>query len=107
MSAPEPGGRTTGRKVAEGNAEGRYSDEATIQEERTHRQMTQSGKHLAVRHRDWGPDGIGEAHYVHALWILRWKGNDSTWSKINRMSEVGAELEIPIRDKGGIGKQCQ
>ena len=32
---------------------------------------------------------------------MRWKGNDSMGSEINRMSQVEAELEIPMGDKGG------
>ena len=67
MLAPEPDGSTTGREAKEGNAEERYSDGAKIQAARTQRQMTQSGKNLEVRHRDWAPEAIREAVYVYTL----------------------------------------
>ena len=34
-------------------------------------------------------------------------GNDPMGSKINRRSQVEAELEIPLGGKWGIGKKCQ
>ena len=44
---------------------------------------------------------IGEATYTYTMWIMRWKGNDSMGSKINRRSQAAEEPEIPMGDKGG------
>ena len=56
--------------------------------------------HLAVRHESWTSEGIGEAVYTFALRILKWEGNDSMGRKTNRLSQVEAELGIPMGDKG-------
>ena len=74
-----------------------FPDEARGLAERVHRPIAQVGRHLAVRHRDWTPDGVGEEVYMYTLCIMRcvcvW-GDDSKGSNINRMSHVEAELEI-------------
>ena len=75
MSASEPAG-TVGNEHTEGNEE-QFPNEARGIAERSHRPITNAGRHLAVRHRDWASEGIGEAIYMYTLWILRWGGNDS------------------------------
>ena len=79
--------------------EEQFSEEARKMAERVHRAIG-TATHWAVGHRDWTSEGIGEAIYTYTLWIMRWEGNDSMGSKINRRSQVEAELEIPIGDKG-------
>ena len=89
----------------EGNEE-QFPNEAMGIAERVHRPSTNAGRRLAVRHRDWTSGGIGEAIYMYTLWIMRWKGNGPMGSKINRRSQVEAELDIPTGDRGGgNGKQ--
>ena len=41
-------------------------------------------RHLAAKHEDWANEAMGSALYIRTLWILRWKGNDSFGSKINK-----------------------
>ena len=70
-------------------------------EERAHCPSANAGgRHLAVRHRDWASEGIGEAIIMHTLWIMRWKENDSMGSKINRSSLVEAGRDILMGDRG-------
>ena len=69
-----------------------------------HRQVTTEERQLAVRHRDWAVEAIGGSLYMYTLWILKWKGNDSMGSKIDRKSQVEAELEITL---GETGWDCQ
>ena len=104
MLASGPAG-VMGNAPTEGNGEEQFPDEARVIAERAHRQITQVGRHLAARHRDWATEGRWEAVYMYTLWILRWDGNDSMGSKLNSRSQVGAELEIPMGDRGGVGKQ--
>ena len=39
--------------------------------------------------------------YMHTLWILKWRGNDFLWSKINKRSHVESELGISMVEAGG------
>ena len=48
-----------GNEPTDGNGEANFPDEARMIAERVHRQITQAGRRLAVRHRDWAPEGIG------------------------------------------------
>ena len=62
--------------------------------------------HFAVRNIDWESRAIGEALYMHTLWILKRKGNDSLGSKINRRAQVEAELGISMGvSRGGEPSQ--
>ena len=58
------------------------------------------GRHLAATSIDWASQAIGEAMYMHKLWILKWGGNDSLGSKINRKAHVSAELGISTGETG-------
>ena len=58
---------------------------------------------LAVRHVDWASEAMGESLYMHTLWILKWKGNDSFGSKTYTGNQVETELRISIWDSGGAG----
>ena len=51
-------------------------------------------RHLAAGRVDWASQAIGESLYMHTMWILKWKGNDLLGSKINKRSQVAAELGI-------------
>ena len=106
MLTPEPEGITTGVDAVERTQEERYASEAWRQSNRAHRRMT-DGRNLAARHIDWASQAIGEALYMHTLWILKWEGNDSLGSKINRRDRVEAEIGISMGEAGGIGKLSQ
>ena len=67
--------------------------------ERAHRPIGATGL-LAVSHEGWTSEEIGEAIYTFSPGILKWKGNESTGSKINRRPQVEAQLGIPMGDKG-------
>ena len=42
--------------------------------------------------------------YMHTLWILKWGGNDSLGSKINRRAQLEAELGISMGgSRRGLG----
>ena len=73
--------------------------EARRTAEGAHRPMG-TARNLAVRRESWTSEGVGEALYAFTLWILKWKGNDSMGSKIDRRSQVEEELGIPMGDKG-------
>ena len=94
MLASDPAGSVENESAVRNEAQ--FPDEARRLVGRVHRQITQLGRHLAVRHLDWATDGIGLAVYMYTLWILRWEINESMGRKINRRSQVAAELEIPI-----------
>ena len=94
MLEPEPAG-SMGNEPAEGNGE-QFPDEAMGLAGRVQRPKTNMGRRLAVRHRGWTSDGIGEAVYMYTLCVMKWKGTDSMGSKINRRSQVEAELDIPM-----------
>ena len=76
MLESEPAGSMR-NDPTDGNGEEQLPDESRVIAGRAHRQITQVGGHLSVRHRDWTPEGVGEAVYMYTLWILRWGGNDS------------------------------
>ena len=65
MLASDPAG-SMGNEHTEGNGE-QFPDDAMRLAEGAHRPTTNLGIHLAVRHRDWAPDGIGEAVYMYTL----------------------------------------
>ena len=103
MPTPEPEGSATGIEAAERAQEERYSSESWIRSNRAHPDMT-AAMHLAARHIDWASQSIGGALYMHTLWILKWKGRFTGRDKINRRSQVEAELGISIgRSRGGGG----
>ena len=105
MSTPEPEGSTTGVAAAERTQAGRYSSEAWLQSNRAHRGMAEES-HLEVRHIDWASQSIGEALYMHTMWILMRQGNDPLGSKINRRAQVEAELGISMGvSRGGEPSQ--
>ena len=100
MLASDPAG-IVGKGPTDGNVEEQFPDESMMIAERAIPQITQAGRHLAVRNRDWTPEALGEAVYMYTLWVLRRKGGgcDSMGSKLNRRSPVEAELEIHMGDK--------
>ena len=106
MRTPEPDGITTGVDAIEITEEERYVNDAWLRTNRAHRRMAE-GRHLAVRNIDWAYEVIGDALYLHTLWIMKWKGNESQWSKINRRSQVEAELGISLGGTGGDWKLSQ
>ena len=58
------------------------------------------GRHLAATSIDWASQAIGEALYMHTMWILKRGGNDSLGSKINRRDQVEAEEGISMGEAG-------
>ena len=99
MSTPGPAESKTGVDEVERTQEERYASEAWLRSNRAHRRMT-DGRHLAARHIDRESQAIGEALYMHTLWILKWARNDSLGSKINRRAHVEAELGISMGETG-------
>ena len=84
--------------------EGQFSEEARRKAERAQRPIG-TEMNLVVRHEDWTSEGIGEAIYTYAMWIMKRNGDDSMGRKIDRMSLVESELDIPMGIKEKIGKQ--
>ena len=99
MLTPEPDGSATGNEAAWRTQEERYANEAWVRTNRAHRRTT-AERHLAARHGDWASQSIGESLYVRTLWVLMWKGNDPLGSKINKRSQVEAELGISMGEAG-------
>ena len=105
MLAPEPEGSTTGVETVGRTQEARYASEAWLRSSRAHRGMTKE-RHLEVRNIFWASQAIGEALYMHTMWILMRQGNDPLGSKINRRAQVEAELGISMGvSRGGEPSQ--
>ena len=102
MLTPGPEASTTGVEAVERTQEERYGSESWIRPNIARRRMT-DGRNLASRHIDWASQAIGEAMYMHTLWILKWEGNDSLGSKINRSAQAEAELGISTGGRMELG----
>ena len=95
MLTPDQEGSIAGVEAVGRTKDERYASETWLRSSRSHRDMTVE-RRLAVRQIAWASQSIGEALYMNTLWILKWKGNYSIGSKINRGSQVEAELRISM-----------
>ena len=93
-------GVATGEEAVERTREERYADDDCLEAIIARKRMTVE-RHLSARRIDWGSQGIGESIYVHTLWIMKWKGNDSLWGKINRRAQVEAGTGISLGEAWG------
>ena len=93
MSTPTPEGSTTGEEAAGRTQAKRYADDAWLKAYRANRRMAVE-RRLEARHVTWASRAIGGSLYMHTMRVLKWKGNDSLGSKINKRSQVAAELGI-------------